>query len=138
MGHPIARWYSTNGAQGKKPQDPQLLKALELFRTAGGKKTEERFKIAQEIFKLIVDEQFSIGTVGQSPATMGVRIVSRRMGNIPSRQINAQHCRTPVQLAPGDLLLQGVVENGRPPALVPDRGRGRGTPLRCRDAPVAS
>jgi peptide/nickel transport system substrate-binding protein len=72
-----------------------MLKALEMFRTANGKKTQERYKIAQEIFKIIVDEQFSIGTVGQSPATMGVRIVSRKMGNVPSRQINAQHCRTP-------------------------------------------
>ena len=68
---------------------------MELFRSAGGKKTQERYKIAQEIFKILVDEQFSIGTVGQSPATMGVRIVSRRLGNIPARQINAQHARTP-------------------------------------------
>ena len=100
MGQPIARWYATGGAQGKKPGDPQLLKALELMRSAGGKKTEERFKVAQEIFKLIVDEQFSIGTVGQSPATMGVRVVSKKLGNIPSRQINAQHCRTPCSSHP--------------------------------------
>ncbi len=95
LGHPIARWYASNGEQGKAPKDPQLLKAMELFRSAGGKKTQERYKIAQEIFKILVDEQFSIGTVGQSPATMGVRIVSRRLGNTPARQINAQHCRTP-------------------------------------------
>ena len=95
LGHPIADWFASGGKQGKAPKDPQLLKALELFRSAGGKKTEERYKIAQEIFKIMIDEQFSIGTVGQSPATMGVRIVSRRLGNTPSRQINAQHCRTP-------------------------------------------
>ncbi|MEK7219591.1 MAG: ABC transporter substrate-binding protein, partial [candidate division NC10 bacterium] len=95
LGQPIARWYASNGEQGKAPKDPQLLKAMELFRSAGGKKTQERYKIAQEIFKILVDEQFSIGTVGQSPATMGVRIVSRRLGNIPARQINAQHARTP-------------------------------------------
>ena len=100
MGHPLARWYASNGAQGKKPTDPQLLKAMELMRSAGGKKTEERYKIAQEIFKIIVDEQLSIGTVGQSPATMGVRVVSRKLGNIPSREINAQHCRTPCSSHP--------------------------------------
>jgi len=33
--------------------------------------------------------------VGQSPAALGVRIFSKRMGNIPARQVNAQHCRTP-------------------------------------------
>jgi peptide/nickel transport system substrate-binding protein len=95
LGHPIADWYASNGRQGKKPEDTELLKALELFRTAGGKKAPDRAKIAQEIFKIMVDGQYSIGTVGQSPATMGVRIASRKLGNLPARQINAQHCRTP-------------------------------------------
>jgi peptide/nickel transport system substrate-binding protein len=95
LGYPIAAWYASGGSQGKAPTDPQLLKALELFRSANGKKTQERYKIAQEIWKILVDQAYSIGTVGQSPATMGVRVVSRKMGNIPSRQINAQHCRTP-------------------------------------------
>jgi peptide/nickel transport system substrate-binding protein len=95
MGHPIADWYASGGKSGKAPKDPLMAKALELFRSANGQKQPERIKIAQEIFRIVVDQQFSIGTVGQSPATMGVRIVSRKMGNIPSRQINAQHCRTP-------------------------------------------
>jgi peptide/nickel transport system substrate-binding protein len=95
LGHPIARWYASNGKEGKPPKDPQLLKAIEMFRSAPSKKPEEQRKIAQEIWKILVDEQFSIGTVGQSPAMMGVRIVSKKMGNIPARQINAQHCRTP-------------------------------------------
>ena len=100
LGHPIAAWYASNGKQGKAPKDPQLAKALELFRSAGGKKTEERYKIAQEIWKIMIDEQYSIGTVGQSAATMGVRVVSRKLGNIPARQINAQHCRTPCSSHP--------------------------------------
>jgi len=95
LGQPIARWYASNGAQGKAPKDPQLLKVLEVFRSAPGKKAPERRKLAQEIWKILVDEQWSIGTVGQSPATLGVRIFSKRMGNIPARQVNAQHCRTP-------------------------------------------
>jgi hypothetical protein len=71
-----------------------------MFRSAAGKKTPERVKIAQEIWKIIVDEQISIGTVGQSPAAMGVRIVSKKLGNIPSRQVNAQHARTPCSSHP--------------------------------------
>jgi peptide/nickel transport system substrate-binding protein len=94
-GHPIADWYASGGTLGKAPKDPQLLKVLELYRSAAGKKPPERIKIAQEIWKIMVDEQFSIGTVGVSPANLGVRIVSRRMGNIPARQVNAQHARTP-------------------------------------------
>ncbi|HWU40281.1 MAG TPA: ABC transporter substrate-binding protein, partial [Candidatus Acidoferrum sp.] len=100
LGYPIARWYASNGAQGKEPKDSQLKKALELFRSAAGKKPQERNKMAQEIWKTIVDEQFSIGTVGQSPAVMGVRIASKRLGNIPARQVNAQHARTPCSSHP--------------------------------------
>jgi peptide/nickel transport system substrate-binding protein len=100
MGYPIARWFASNGQQGMEPKDPQLKKAMEMFRTAPGKKAPERVKIAQEIWKIIVDEQFSIGTVGQSPAVMGVRVASKRLGNIPSRQVNAQHARTPCSSHP--------------------------------------
>ena len=95
LGRPIAVWYASSGTQGKAPKDPQLLRALEMFRSANGKKVQERYKIAQEIWNILVDQVYSIGTVGQSPATMGVRVVSRKMGNIPTREINAQHCRTP-------------------------------------------
>jgi peptide/nickel transport system substrate-binding protein len=94
-GLPIAVWYASNGQQGKAPKDAQLLRAMDLFRSAGGKKTAERYKIAQEIWRILVDEQYGIGTVGLSPATMGVRIVSNKLGNIPARQTNAQHARTP-------------------------------------------
>ncbi|HSB73685.1 MAG TPA: hypothetical protein VLT62_30530 [Candidatus Methylomirabilis sp.] len=73
---------------------PQLEKAAGLFRSAAGKKPAKRIKIAQEIWKIMVDEQYGIGRVGQSPAATGVRVVSQRPGNIPSRQVSAQHART--------------------------------------------
>jgi hypothetical protein len=31
---------------------------------------------------------------------MGVRIVSKKLGNIPARQVNAQHARTPCSSHP--------------------------------------
>jgi peptide/nickel transport system substrate-binding protein len=68
---------------------------LELFRSAASQTMEERIKTAQEIWKIEIDQQYGIGTVGQSPALMGVRLVSTRLGNIPSRNCIAQHCRTP-------------------------------------------
>ena len=95
LGMPFARWYATNGAQGKKPTNPEMLRAFDLYRSAAGKKEAERTKIAQEIWKIIVEECWVIGTVGLSPAFMGVRIVKNNMGNIPARQTNAQHARTP-------------------------------------------
>jgi peptide/nickel transport system substrate-binding protein len=95
LGMPFARWYASNGTQGKKPTNPEMLRAFDLYRSASGKKEAERVKIAQEIWKIILEECWVIGTVGLSPAFMGVRIVKNNMGNIPMRQTNAQHARTP-------------------------------------------
>ncbi len=95
MGPKHALWYASNGAQGVKPEDPNILRIMDLYRAAAGQKADERIKTAQEIWKILIDQQYAIGTVGQSPALMGVRLVSNRLGNIPERNCIAQHCRTP-------------------------------------------
>jgi peptide/nickel transport system substrate-binding protein len=95
MGPEHGKWFASNGASGRKPTDPHILRMLELFRSAASQTMEERIKTAQEIWKIEIDQQYGIGTVGQSPALMGVRLVSTRLGNIPSRNCIAQHCRTP-------------------------------------------
>ena len=100
MGMAFAKWYSTMGAQGVKPDDPEMIRAFDLFRAAFGQKEEDQIKSAKEIWKIIVEQQWSIGTVGQSPAFMGVRIAKNNMGNIPERQVNAQHARTPFTSGP--------------------------------------
>ncbi len=95
MGMAFAKWYASKGASGKKPDDPEMIRAFDLFRGAFGMKEEDRVKAGKEIWKIIVEQTWSIGTVGQSPAFMGVRIVKNNMGNVPERQVNAQHARTP-------------------------------------------
>jgi len=94
MGPAIATWFVSEGAEGTEP-DPRMKEALDLYRAASGQQLEERITTAHEIWKILIDEQYSIGTVGLSPAFMGVRIVSNTMGNIPARQINSQIGRTP-------------------------------------------
>lgn len=100
MGMAYARWYASKGAAGKKPDDPELLRAFDLFRASFGAKEEDRIRNGKEIWKILVDNVYSIGTVGQSPAFMGVRIVKNNMGNVPDRQVNAQHARTPYSSQP--------------------------------------
>ncbi len=100
MGMAFAKWYASKGASGKKPDDPEMIRALDLFRAAYGMKEEDRIKAGKEIWKIIVEQQWSIGTVGQSPAFMGVRLVKNNMGNVPERQVNAQHARTPCSSGP--------------------------------------
>ena len=100
QGMELARWYASNGAQGVKPTDPHILRVMELFRAATTQAEAERNQTAQELWKIVIDQQFSIGICGQSPAFAGVRLVSRRLGNIPSRVCIAQHCRTPASSHP--------------------------------------
>jgi len=100
MGHAFAKWYASNGTQGTKPDDPEMLRAFDLYREAFGLDEAGQIANAKEIWKIIVEQQWSIGTVGQSPAFMGVRIVKNNVGNIPERQVNAQHARTPYTSGP--------------------------------------
>ncbi len=100
MGGGFAKWYASNGKEGKKPDDPEMLRAFDMFRAAYGMKEEDQIKTAKELWKIIVEQQWSIGLVGQSPAFMGVRIVKNNMGNVPERQVNAQHARTPCSSHP--------------------------------------
>jgi len=95
MGPLIANWFVTNGEEGVAPPDENMLAAFDLYNQASSQNKEESDKTAQEIWKIIVDNVFSIGTVGVSPAVMGIRIVKNTMGNIPARQVNMQHARTP-------------------------------------------
>jgi peptide/nickel transport system substrate-binding protein len=95
FGPAYADWYSSGGKQGTKPDDANIMKIFDLYTEAAGLKAEGRNHNAQEIWKILVDQQYGIGTVGQSPAGLGVRLVSNRLGNIASRVCNAQHCRTP-------------------------------------------
>ena len=118
MGPLIRQVVRVGRRAGAEPTDPNLQKIFELFRGAAGQQDEERIKTAQEIWKILVDQQYGIGTVGQSPALMGVRLASNKLGNIPSRRLHRPALPHAGRLAPGDLVLQG---NDRtrtvPPAL---------------------
>ena len=88
-------WYSSGATQGIEPTDEDVLKVLDLFDQGLQATPEERITIGQEIWKIITDGVWTIGTVGQSGAFMGVRMVKNNMGNIPSRQFNIQAGQTP-------------------------------------------
>ncbi|MDR2588903.1 MAG: ABC transporter substrate-binding protein [Spirochaetales bacterium] len=100
MGYAYAQWYASGGARGTKPDDPEMLRAFELIRKAYASDEAGQIASAKEAWKIIVEQTWSIGTVGQSPAFMGVRLVKNNMGNIPDRQVNAQHMRTPFSSQP--------------------------------------
>ena len=94
-GPAFGAWYSSGGTQGIEPTNPSVIKVQELFTQGLNATPEERVKIGQEIWKIITDEVWTMGTVGQSGAFMGVRVVKNNMGNIPSRHFNIQAGQTP-------------------------------------------
>jgi len=93
VGH--AKWYSSDGATGLKPESPEMLKAYAMLRGAVSLPEAERNKQAQEIWKLAVEQVWAIGLVGQSPNYMGTRVVNLKLENVPERVCISQHCRTP-------------------------------------------
>ncbi len=95
LGAAHAKWFVSNGSDGLKPESAEMIRAIELMRSAALEKLAGRNKIAQEIWKIHVDQVFSIGLVGLSPANMGTRVVSNRLENVPERTCISQHCRTP-------------------------------------------
>ena len=133
IGPLYAKWYVSNGEQGVKPEDPELLRGMELFRAASSQPTEERIKTGKEIWKILAEECYGIGTVGLSPAVLGVRVVKNTMGNVPSREINANYCPDPERDPPLDAVLQELSGVPYPqPAARRDHGE-----LRRRPSPRA-
>lgn len=92
LGPAWAKWFASDGTAGTKPDDPEMLKAYDLFKAASGQKLDDRIKTAKEIWKILVDQQYAIGLWGES-ATL--RITNNKLGNVPGRQCADQNCRTP-------------------------------------------
>jgi peptide/nickel transport system substrate-binding protein len=87
-----ATWYASNGTAGKKPEDPELLRAYDILKKGFGVETAERNKLGQELKKIIVDQQWVIGTVGFTPT---LRVISNKLTNVPNRYVWLTRNRTP-------------------------------------------
>jgi peptide/nickel transport system substrate-binding protein len=109
VGPAFGVWYSTNGEQGIEPPD-NVKHVLDLFAQGLAGSAEERITIGQEIWSIITDEVWTMGTVGQSGAFMGVRIAKNNMGNIPSRQFNIQAGQTPAISRPATFYYTDIDE----------------------------
>ena len=94
-------------SRARSRRTPQLLKALELFRSAGGKKAARAGQDRPGDLEDHGRRTYSIGTVGLSPATMGVRIVKHRSGEHPGPPDQRPALPDARHLPPVDVLLQG-------------------------------
>ncbi len=95
LGPAFGVWYTSNGRQGKEPTDPQIRKVFDLYRSLGSLPRQERDNAAKEIWRIAIDEQWGIGTVGLAAANLGVRLVKNTMGNVPERLAQVRAARHP-------------------------------------------
>jgi len=94
IGPEFGVYYRTNGAEGRKPEDPLILQMWDLFtegRTLGP--GPERDAIAQEMWKIVIDQQWTVGVVGQIP--FWPRLANIELGNMPEGVCFSAHCRFP-------------------------------------------
>ncbi len=100
MGTAYSQWFASGGTSGTKPSDPSLLRIYELMRAAPSLPEAQRNETVQEIWRLVADQKWQIGLVGQAPGSQGSRVVSDRLENIPDRVCISQHCRPPWSARP--------------------------------------
>lgn len=87
-------WYQSKGKQGEEPKgDP--LKMLQLYDQAKGVPADQLESIGQEILKLYINNVFVIGTVGISPAILGIAVKKNYMGNVPDSVVGSTPGQTP-------------------------------------------
>ncbi len=102
VGPQHATWAMTAGESGIEPPEG-MKRAQEIWFSAAGMELEERNEAMQEIWEIITDDVWAIGTVGLSPIAIGVRIVNNNVGNSPSRHINGKQVETPSVSHPATL-----------------------------------
>jgi peptide/nickel transport system substrate-binding protein len=87
-------WFQSGGSKGKEPP-PRLRQLYAMYTRGFGVPEAERIRLGQEIWKIVIDEQWSIGIAGLSPAAMGIRVAKVNLGNVPARQFNSPDTKTP-------------------------------------------
>ncbi len=87
-------WYDTGGKEGVEPPDPwkKIVGLQDEAKTVG---SERQAKIAQEIFKIWVDNLYDIGTIGLTAMDQGVAVVNAKLRNVPENLTKDWALRSP-------------------------------------------
>ena len=88
MGPLYGLWYASAGAKGKTPP-ARMRELMDKYRKSFGVKDAERTRMGKEVWKIALDELWTIPVVSNSPASQGVRVIKTNMGNIPERLWNS-------------------------------------------------
>ena len=93
-------WLQTGGREddpdaGGYPCAQESLDLLDMHRRGPGLTEVERNALGKEIYKTVVENQYSIGIVGLSPMVQGVVVKKNTLHNVPDTAANDWTFRTP-------------------------------------------
>lgn len=92
-------WWQSGGKTGVEPKGAAL-QMLQLYEKAKGLPEDQLGEIGKQILQLYIDNMFCIGTVGLSPAILGVAVVKNYMGNVPESVVGSTPGQTPGNARP--------------------------------------
>ncbi|MEX0852783.1 MAG: ABC transporter substrate-binding protein [Bauldia sp.] len=98
-GPEFGRYVASRGKEGVAPP-PEMVKLDELYQSATQAPPDKRLEIGHQIWEILLDNQWAIGTVGLSPAIQGVRVVKNTIGNDADRQSNSAVIDNPAGARP--------------------------------------
>ncbi len=78
----------------------RLKDLLELYRAGFSAPEKQHYELGKKIWRIAIEEQYVIGTVGLAPGIMGLRVVKNSMGNVPQRMFNGSSTLHPKQSKP--------------------------------------
>jgi ABC-type transport system substrate-binding protein len=99
VGPLYGKWFATGGGSGKTPPG-RLMELLELYRAGFSAPEKEHYELGKKIWRIAIEEQYVIGTVGLAPGIMGLRVVKNSIGNVPQRTFNESSTLHPKQSKP--------------------------------------
>jgi peptide/nickel transport system substrate-binding protein len=94
LGPLYLRWVQTKGAEGMEPTAPvkRIMEIVDQAKTVG---PEQQAKLAQELFRIWVDNLWEVGTVGLTPMVQGVVVTNVKFRNVPTSLGNDWPLRSP-------------------------------------------
>ena len=103
IGIPYSLWFTSGGKKGRRPPASleHLEEAVELYyeglRTTDD---ERRIEIGKQLFRLHVDNVWTIGTVGFGIGFYGMYLANNDLKNVPGRVLSTNHQFTPENTFP--------------------------------------
>ena len=99
LGPLYTRWIETKGKDGVEPPAAvkRVMAIVDQAKAAG---PEQQAKLAQELFRIWVDNLWEIGTIGRTPMVQGVVVTNTRFRNVPTTLGNDWPLRSPGNARP--------------------------------------